>query len=58
VRDILSQRWINTEQTYEHENPKRVCRQGAAGRTSHKLPIVGSVRVRCLRGGAIKTFSH
>ena len=24
VRDVLSQRWINTEKTYEHENPKRV----------------------------------
>ena len=24
VRDILSQRWIRTEETYEHENPKRV----------------------------------
>ncbi|MCL4199450.1 MAG: glycogen/starch/alpha-glucan phosphorylase [Phycisphaerales bacterium] len=25
VRDILSQRWVRTEQTYEHKNPKRVC---------------------------------
>ena len=24
VRDVLSQRWIHTEKTYEHENPKRV----------------------------------
>src|SRR6266849_472057 len=24
VRDILSQRWVRTEQTYERENPKRV----------------------------------
>ena len=24
VRDILSQRWINTEKTYERANPKRV----------------------------------
>jgi glycogen phosphorylase len=24
VRDVLSQRWIRTEQTYERENPKRV----------------------------------
>jgi starch phosphorylase len=24
VRDILSQRWIHTENTYEHKNPKRV----------------------------------
>ncbi|MGA7871906.1 MAG: glycogen/starch/alpha-glucan phosphorylase [Candidatus Binatus sp.] len=24
VRDVLSQRWIHTEQTYERENPKRV----------------------------------
>jgi len=24
VRDILSQRWIKTEDTYAHENPKRV----------------------------------
>src|SRR6266481_9987681 len=24
VRDILSQRWIRTEQTYEHKDPKRV----------------------------------
>jgi starch phosphorylase len=24
IRDILSQRWLRTEQTYEHENPKRV----------------------------------
>src|SRR5262245_6798870 len=24
VRDILSQRWVRTEDTYEHENPKRV----------------------------------
>jgi starch phosphorylase len=24
VRDILSQRWIRTEQTYERENPKRI----------------------------------
>jgi glycogen phosphorylase len=24
VRDILSQRWIHTEKTYEHANPKRV----------------------------------
>ena len=24
VRDLLSQRWIHTEQTYERENPKRV----------------------------------
>ena len=24
MRDVLSQRWIHTEKTYEHENPKRV----------------------------------
>ena len=24
VRDVLSQRWIRTEQTYEEKNPKRV----------------------------------
>ena len=24
VRDVLSQRWLRTEQTYERENPKRV----------------------------------
>src|SRR5271168_759003 len=24
VRDVLSQRWIHTEQTYDRENPKRV----------------------------------
>src|SRR5213596_3565410 len=24
VRDILSQRWLHTEKTYERENPKRV----------------------------------
>jgi starch phosphorylase len=24
VRDILSQRWLRTEQTYDHANPKRV----------------------------------
>src|SRR5215831_10302972 len=24
VRDILSQRWIRTEQTYDYKNPKRV----------------------------------
>ena len=24
MRDILSQRWVLTEQTYEQENPKRV----------------------------------
>ncbi|PYN29278.1 MAG: glycogen phosphorylase, partial [Candidatus Rokuibacteriota bacterium] len=24
VRDVLSQRWVRTEQTYESENPKRV----------------------------------
>src|SRR5262245_981839 len=24
VRDVLSQRWIHTEQTYERENPKRI----------------------------------
>src|SRR5216117_3243852 len=24
VRDVLSQRWIHTEETYERENPKRV----------------------------------
>src|SRR5215469_5733353 len=24
VRDILSQRWIRTEQTYDRENPKRI----------------------------------
>src|SRR5260370_13901996 len=24
VRDLLSQRWVRTEQTYERENPKRV----------------------------------
>src|SRR5678815_2408782 len=24
VRDVLSQRWIRTEQTYDRENPKRV----------------------------------
>lgn len=24
VRDVLSQRWIGTEKTYERENPKRV----------------------------------
>src|SRR6516225_7369826 len=24
VRDILSQRWLRTEQTYEHANPKRI----------------------------------
>src|SRR5689334_5570330 len=24
VRDVLSQRWVRTEQTYEHGNPKRV----------------------------------
>src|SRR3984957_10516973 len=25
VRDVLSQRWVLTEETYERENPKRVC---------------------------------
>jgi starch phosphorylase len=25
VRDILSQRWVLTEETYDRENPKRVC---------------------------------
>src|SRR5829696_7222180 len=24
VRDVLSQRWVRTEETYERENPKRV----------------------------------
>ena len=24
VRDVLSQRWLHTEQTYDRENPKRV----------------------------------
>src|SRR5215470_8226890 len=24
VRDVLSQRWVRTEQTYERENPKRL----------------------------------
>ena len=24
VRDVLSQRWLRTEQTYDRENPKRV----------------------------------
>jgi len=24
VRDVLSQRWVRTEQTYEREDPKRV----------------------------------
>src|SRR5262249_18026933 len=24
VRDVLAQRWVQTEQTYEHDNPKRV----------------------------------
>jgi glycogen phosphorylase len=24
VRDVLSQRWVRTEQTYEHANPKRI----------------------------------
>src|SRR3954466_2132507 len=24
IRDVLSQRWVRTEQTYERENPKRV----------------------------------
>src|SRR5215475_1642666 len=24
VRDVLSQRWVRTDRTYEHENPKRV----------------------------------
>jgi starch phosphorylase len=24
VRDVLSQRWLRTEETYERENPKRV----------------------------------
>ncbi|MGH9879867.1 MAG: glycogen phosphorylase, partial [Pyrinomonadaceae bacterium] len=24
VRDVLSQRWIQTEKTYEHKDPKRV----------------------------------
>src|SRR5262249_45579081 len=24
VRDVLSQRWVRTEDTYQHENPKRV----------------------------------
>src|SRR5215475_1447637 len=24
VRDVLSQRWVSTEKTYERENPKRV----------------------------------
>src|SRR4051812_27843042 len=24
VRDVLSQRWVRTEDTYERENPKRV----------------------------------
>jgi len=26
VRDVLSQRWVHTEDTYERENPKRVVR--------------------------------
>ena len=25
VRDVLSQRWLRTEQTYDRENPKRIC---------------------------------
>src|SRR5436309_6000364 len=25
VRDILSQRWVSTESTYERLNPKRIC---------------------------------
>lgn len=25
IRDVLSQRWVRTEETYERENPKRVC---------------------------------
>jgi len=24
IRDVLSQRWVATEKTYEHENPKRI----------------------------------
>jgi starch phosphorylase len=24
VRDVLAQRWLQTEQTYERDNPKRV----------------------------------
>src|SRR3989440_6207498 len=24
IRDVLSQRWVHTEETYERENPKRV----------------------------------
>src|SRR5688572_5605051 len=24
VRDVLSQRWVHTEQTYDRQNPKRV----------------------------------
>src|SRR5215472_10366075 len=24
VRDVLSQRWVRTEQTYQRENPKRI----------------------------------
>ena len=24
MRDILSQRWVATEETYERENPKRI----------------------------------
>lgn len=24
VRDVLSQRWVRTEQTYDHLNPKRI----------------------------------
>ena len=34
VRDILSQRWVRTEQTYERQNPKRV----HSGRTTCAAP--------------------
>jgi len=34
VRDILSQRWVRTEQTYERQNPKRV----HSGRTTCAVP--------------------
>src|SRR6266542_4437666 len=31
VRDILSQRWVLTEETYERENPKRAWAMGGSG---------------------------
>jgi hypothetical protein len=49
VRDILSQRWLHTEETYERENPKRVYYLSMEFLIGRSLANAVDPRQRCLQ---------